>query len=159
MTVILNDLRIPNFAWMQITNTSDPYRGYPIRLIGYTNALVRPFREHIPKHFYQLSLGVMHTYFLTNSYDYANRVDSTSWLSSFIDCMTWHCAASWVAPALVMDNSVRLLRKFTNGHKMLPILGAYAILPVASVAIDGVTNWYFYGLWSAGSRERPRLRL
>ena len=138
---------------------ADPYREYPYRAIGYVNALVRPWKENIPRHFYQLSLGVMHTYFLTNSYDYANRADSTSWLSSFGDCMTWHFAASWVLPGLVMDNTVKILKKTSGGSRILPVVGAYAVLPLASVIIDRATNWYFYGFWSAGSKERPRLRL
>ena len=138
---------------------SDPYREYPFRIIGYTNALVRPWKDRLPSYLYQASLGVMHTYFITNAYDYANRVDSSSWLSSFGDCMTWHFAASWVLPALVVDTSVRFLKKFSSGSRVLPVVGAYATLPVASLLIDRVTNWYFYGLWSAGSKERPRLRI
>lgn len=137
----------------------DPYREYPFRAIGYVNAIARPWKETMPRHFYQLSLGVMHTYFLTNAYDYANRADSTSWISSFGDCMTWHFAASWVLPALIMDNTVRILKKSCGASRVLPALGAYAVLPFASVVIDKATNWYFYGFWSAGSKERPRLRL
>lgn len=137
----------------------DPYREYPIRGIGYINAIARPWKEVMPRHVYQLSLGVMHTYFLTNAYDYANRADSTSWLSSFGDCMTWHFAASWILPALVVDNTVKILKKTGGPNRWLPAMGAYAVLPLASVVIDRATNWYFYGFWSAGSKERPRLRL
>jgi hypothetical protein len=137
----------------------DPYREYPLRFIGYVNAIVRPWKEVIPKSAYQLSLGVMHTYILTNAYDYANRVDSSSWMSSFADCMTWHFAASWVAPALVVDNVVKLSRKYVPKGPLVPALVAYATLPLASVVIDRATNWYFYGFWSAGTKERPRLRL
>ena len=137
----------------------DPYREYPIRGIGYINAIARPWKEVMPRHVYQLSLGVMQTYFLTNAYDYANRADSTSWLSSFGDCMTWHFAASWILPALVVENTVKILKKTCGPNRWLPAMGAYAVLPLASVVIDRATNWYFYGFWSAGSKERPRLRL
>jgi hypothetical protein len=136
---------------------SDPYREYPLRIFGFANALVRPWKDRLPTPLYQSSFALMHTYFLTNAYDYANHVDSTSWISSFGDCMTWHFAASWVLPALVVDNSMRLLKKLANGNRVLPIFGAYAFFPFASLVIDRATNWYFYGFWSAGSKDRPRL--
>jgi hypothetical protein len=100
----------------------------------------------------------MHTYFLTNSYDYANRIDSTSWISSFADCMTWHIAASWAVPALVVDNTVKFVKRSTR-NKFLPALAAYALLPSAGMAMDKATNWYFYGFWSAGNKARPSLKL
>jgi len=136
----------------------DPYREYPWRILGYTNSLARPWRDMMPKQFYQLSLGVMHTYFLTNAYDYANRIDSTSWVSSFADCLTWHFLASWAVPALVVDNTVKLMQRSTNS-RILPGLAAYALIPVVGVAMDRATNWYFYGFWAAGDKAKPRLRL
>ena len=137
---------------------TDHYRQYPWRLLGYTNAVARPFRDSIPKPLYQLSLGIMHTYFLTNSYDYALKVDSKSRLSSALDCYSWHCAASWVCPALIIDNALRLLKRHTQ-RRSLQILGAYTSLVVLSPLMDRVMNWYFYGFWNAGNKEKPRLNL
>ena len=136
----------------------DPYREYPYRAIGLIHAVVRPWKDQIPKPAYQLSLGVMHTYFITNSYDYANRVDSTSWTSSFLDCYTWHCAASWTVPLLVVDRTMSVCKNIST-NRFMPMMAAYAVLPVASVIMDKVTNWYFYGFLSAGNKEQPRLRL
>ena len=136
----------------------DSYREYPWRLIGLCNALVRPIAEFLPKPVYQLSLGAMHTYFLTNSYDYAMNIDSKNKLTSAFDCYTWHCAASWVGPALIIDNVLKQARRYTN-RRALPILAAYVALAATSPLMDRVMNWYFYGFWSAGNKERPRLNL
>ena len=136
----------------------DPYREYPYRAIGLLHALVRPWKSTIGKPAYQLSLGIMHTYFLTNSYDYANRVDSTSWISSFIDCYSWHCAASWAIPLMVVDGTLRACKNISR-NRFVPIMVAYAVLPFASVLTDKATNWYFYDLLSAGNKSRPRLSL
>ena len=122
---------------------TDPYRAYPWRLLGYTNALLRPLQEFIPQPLYQSSLGVMHTYFLTNSYDYASTIDSKNRVSSAVDCYTWHCAASWVGPALIVDNTRRFCARFTSG-RAAPILGAYATLAVTGPLVDRLLNWYFY---------------
>jgi hypothetical protein len=100
----------------------------------------------------------MHTYFLTNSYDYASKIDAKSQLSSAIDCYTWHCAASWVGPALVIDNTMRLVRKYSTS-RILPIVAAYGAFALAGPLMDRVMDWYFYGFWSAGNKERPRLTL
>ena len=136
----------------------DPYRQYPLRVLGYTNALIRPWRESVPSGAYQASIGFMHTFFLTNSYDYIQSTDSRSSLSSAIDCYTWHCGASWVGPALVIDNTIRLVKRFT-ASKYVPIAAAYLAFAIASPFMDKAMNWYFYGFWNAGSKERPRLML
>jgi hypothetical protein len=143
-----------NFSMVYV----DSYREYPWRLVGLTNALVRPFASFIPKPAYQLSLGVMHTFFLTNAYDYAVRIDSKSKLSSAFDCYTWHCGASWVGPALVIDNVMKQVRRYTN-RPSLPNIAAYCALAVMSPLMDKVMDWYFYGFWSAGNKEKPRLTL
>jgi hypothetical protein len=141
-----------------MSGISDPYREYPLRIVGYSNSFVRPWKEFLPKSVYQLSLGVMHTYFITNSYDYARRIDSKSPFTSAFDCYSWHCVASWVAPAIILDNSMRLMKNVTTS-KLLRILVGYSTLAILSPLIDKATNWYFYGFWSAGNKERPILRL
>lgn len=141
-----------------MVSSVDPYREYPLRVLGYINAFVRPWREIIPNSFYQLSLGVMHTFFLTNAYDYANRIDAKNQFTSAADCYTWHCAASWVGPALVTDNVVKLMRKRT-ASRVAAALAAYGCLAIAGPLMDRALNWYFYGFWSAGNKERPKLRL
>ena len=137
---------------------TDPYREYPTRLIGYVNAVVRPWKDLIPKQAYQASLGVMHTFFLTNAYDYAKKVDSKSPTSSALDCYTWHCCASWLGPAFVVDHTVRFAKKRTS-HRLIPILLGYAALGVSAQVMDGALNWYFYGFLGAGNKDRPRLHL
>ena len=136
----------------------DPYRMYPWRLLGYSNALLRPLRYSIPKPVYQLSLGLMQTYFIANSFDYANRIDSKNMLRSAFDCYTWHCAASWVGPALLMDNLRRLCVRYSS-NKILPVGVAYAGLCLAGPFMDKAMDWYFYGFWSAGHKSKPRLTL
>ena len=147
-----------NFSDPVMSEFVDKYRQYPLRALGYVNAICRPLRDLIPKPVYQLSLGLMHTYFLTNSYDYALRVDSKNRLSSAVDCYTWHCAGSWIGPAMVVDGTVRFARKYTNS-RAVPILISYAALGLASPLLDRALNWYFYGFWSAGNKERPKLSL
>lgn len=142
----------------RMSGYSDPYRQFPLRVIGYSNAMVRPLKELIPKPVYQLSLGVMHTFFLTNSYDYASKIDAKNQLSSAIDCYTWHCAASWVGPAMVIDGTMKLVKKYTHS-RTLPIAAAYVAFAAASPLMDRAMDWYFYGFWSAGNKERPRLQL
>jgi hypothetical protein len=136
----------------------DGYRQYPWRMLGYVNAITRPFIADISKPVYQVSLGIMHTYFLTNSYDYANKIDSKSRLSSALDCYTWHCAASWVGPALVVDHTIRVVKKYSS-RRSFQVLGAYTVLAIASPIMDRTMNWYFYGFWNAGNKEKPRLNL
>ncbi len=147
------------FMSFQTTNNfHDHFRDYPYRLIGLTNAMVRPWKDVVPRSLYQASLGVMHTYFIANSFDYASRIDSTSKVSSFLDCYTWHCCASWAGPAMLVDGVLGISKKF-GYNRHLGIVAAYTLLPLASVGFDYVANWYFYGLLSAGNKEKPRLKL
>lgn len=136
----------------------DRFREYPYRALGYSAAVVRPWKDQLPRPVHQAALGVMHTYFLTNSYDYATRVDSTSWTSSFLDCYTWHCCASWAGPAMVVDGVLALSSRM-GYSRTIGRVATYAVLPIASICLDKVTNWYFYNLWSAGNKDKPRLRL
>jgi hypothetical protein len=136
----------------------DEYRTYPWRILGFSNALMRPWKAFVPEAFYQSSFAVMHTYFLTNAYDYANKIDSKSPMRSAFDCYTWHCGASWIGPALIVDNVMRLCKRYTN-RTSLAILASYASLAVCSPLLDSIMNWYFYGFWNAGNKERPRLSL
>lgn len=137
---------------------SDPYREYPLRSLGYTNAIIRPWKEFIPSQAYQASIGIMHTYFLTNCYDYVRRIDAKSPISSAIDCFTWHCCASWLGPAAVIDLARRIAKIYTS-NRFLPIVCAYAAFGISAPIMDRVMNWYFYGFWGAGNKERPRLNL
>lgn len=138
--------------------STDPYRQYPWRLFGYCNALVRPVRDLVPKPVYQTSLGMMHLYFLANSYDYSQRIDSKSETRSAFDCYSWHCIASWVGPALIVDTIRRSCLSVTS-NKVLPVVAAYGGLFVAAPLLDRAVDWYFYGFWSAGTKSRPTLSL
>lgn len=140
------------------SETVDPYRQYPWRLFGYTNAVVRPIKDVIPKQAYQASLGIMHLYFLANSYDYAISIDSKSMTRSAFDCYSWHCITSWVGPALVVDSVARICRRST-ANRFVPILGAYVGLSIVGPVLDRLANWYFYGFWSAGNKSKPTLKL
>jgi hypothetical protein len=100
----------------------------------------------------------MHTYFLTNSYDYASKIDAKSRLASAVDCYTWHCAASWIGPSLVIDSSLRIAKQYTSS-RYIPVFLAYTAFGFASPLMDRVMNWYFYGFWNAGNKDRPRLTL
>ena len=136
----------------------DPYREYPWRLLGYSNAMLRPVRDLVPKTVYQASLGAMHLYFMANSYDYALKIDSKSFSRSAFDCYSWHCITSWVGPALVIDNIRRVSARFTSS-KSMPVLAAYGGFFLCAPLLDRAANWYFYGFWSAGTKSRPSLRL
>ena len=139
-------------------NFHDPYREYPVRLLGYANAIVRPWKDQISRTVYQSSIGIMHLYFLTNSYDYASRVDSTSRISSFLDCYTWHCCASWIGPAMFIDGVSKIMKRMSFSRPVGLAL-VYVAFPIAAVSMDYLANRYFYGVLSAGNREKPRLKL
>lgn len=136
---------------------ADPFREYPWRVLGYSNALMRPVREFLPKQLYQASFAVMHVYFLANAYDYSLRTDSKSQLRSAFDCYSWHCAASWIGPAFVMDNIRRLCLRSLSSSKLVAGLGSYVSLGLVSPILDRSLNWYFYGFWSGGTKQKPRL--
>lgn len=137
---------------------ADPYREFPLRILGYTNAIIRPLKEMLPKQLYQASFGISQTYFLTNCYDYVSKIDAKNPISSAIDCYTWHCCASWLGPAFVIDRTAAFAKKHTS-HRSIPIIVGYVAFGLSAPIMDRAMNWYFYGFWSAGNKQKPRLKV